>query len=209
MPTPKGSKLSPEHRRKISEGLKNSEKHKAGIRNRKLINPFEGHNYGECNKCGKTHIHPMKGKHHSEETKRKISNANRGKKRTLEQRQKLSKALKGGKGSWEGKHLSSAHKLNIARGLRNSKLFHERVREYHRRRARENEEEVKDFLRELYDISEKAVFYPASKYEHQFARRVLIQGCYSRGFITQSGLNAHAEWVKNNQNENVDVPVVL
>ena len=201
MPTPKGSKLSLDHRRKIGEGVKNSEKYQKGIRNRNFINPFEGHNYGECNKCGKTHIHPMKGKHHSEETKRKISNANRGRESvwkgkhfSFEHRQNLAKSMR-------GKHLSTEHKRNIARGVKNSNLFHDRVREYHRRRAQANEEKVKDFLRELYDLSGEAVFFPASKYEHQFARRVLIQGCYSHGFITQSGLHTHAEWVKNNHGD--------
>jgi hypothetical protein len=36
---------------------------------------FSGHNFGLCKKCGKIHIHPkpMLGRHHTEETKRKIS----------------------------------------------------------------------------------------------------------------------------------------
>ena len=71
----KGRTLSPEHRRRIGEGVKNSKKYRQGMKNRKLINPFEGHNYEHgkgdvCKKCGKIHISPMK----SMESKRKIGN---------------------------------------------------------------------------------------------------------------------------------------
>lgn len=196
MPMPKGSKLSPEHRRRIGEGVKNSERYRIGMKNRKLINPFKGHNYGECKKCGKTHIHPMKGKHHSEESKLKIGNANRGKKLTLEHRLKLSEALRGRKGIWKGKHFSVEHKLNIAKGVRNSKIHRDRLREYWRQRACESEEEVKAFLRTLYGLGENVVFFPASKYEHQFSRRVLIEHSHYYGFITQSGLRAIPDWFK-------------
>lgn len=39
------------------------------------IPSFRGHNFGLCKKCGKVHTHPrpMLGKHHTEETKKKIS----------------------------------------------------------------------------------------------------------------------------------------
>jgi len=36
MPTLKGSMLSPEHRRKVGEGVKNSSKWQKGMRNRKV-----------------------------------------------------------------------------------------------------------------------------------------------------------------------------
>ena len=34
---------------------------------------MKGHNYGLCRKCGKTHKHPMEGKHHTPESKQKSS----------------------------------------------------------------------------------------------------------------------------------------
>ncbi len=40
----------------------------------------KGHNYGICKKCNKLHINPFKGKTHSEESKRKISEGHLGQK---------------------------------------------------------------------------------------------------------------------------------
>lgn len=48
------------------------------------------HNYGACLTCETTHIHPMLGRHHTEETKQKMSN-------NRERALKISKALKGRK----------------------------------------------------------------------------------------------------------------
>lgn len=60
-----------------------------------------------------------KGKHHpiTEETKQKISEANKGKHLSDEAKQKISEAKKG-KPAWnKGKHLSEEHKLKIGEAL--------------------------------------------------------------------------------------------
>jgi len=51
----------------------------------KLPKPFKGHNWGLCKKCGKFHPHPggMKGKKHSEETRRKMALSHLGKKNSM------------------------------------------------------------------------------------------------------------------------------
>lgn len=166
----------------------------------------KGHNHGLCRKCGRNHVHGMKGKHHSEESKRKISKANKGKKRSLEYRRRCSETRKGKKLSPE--HYAKVVKANkspekIARisqklkgrvspmkgyrytplqrikksfAMRNSEKFHEAIR-------RRDEEKVKEFLRSLYGIPEEVVFFPASKYDHKFARFVLIEGKHSFGFV--------------------------
>jgi hypothetical protein len=62
--------------------------------------------------------HPMFGKHLSEETKRKLSEANKGKTITEEQRKKLSEALKGKRHSEETKRkIAETHRLNMYRGV--------------------------------------------------------------------------------------------
>lgn len=66
----------------------------------------KGCNLGWCKKCQKIHVHGMKGKHHSEESKKKISKANKGKKRSLEVRRKMSEVKK-------GKKLSPEHYAKI------------------------------------------------------------------------------------------------
>jgi len=160
----------------------------------------------------------MKGKHHTEETKQKISKANKGKRgwnkglkgwlspehreaiarsnstryNSPETRYKMGSGVRGKPSHRKGKHLSILHRLNIAFGLRESKIFTERVREYH-------EERVKRFLRGLYDISEDAEFFPASKYEHVFARMVLIEGGVAYGFITHSRLRERPEWITSDR----------
>ena len=59
----------------------------------------------------KGRVCPMKGKHHSEETKQKMSEANKGKHHSEETRKYLSEIHKGKKFSEEHrKHLSEAHK---------------------------------------------------------------------------------------------------
>lgn len=62
---------------------------------------MKGHNYGKCERCGKVHMNPFKGFHHTEEARRRISEGNKGKKRSFETRRKISKARKGWKPSLE------------------------------------------------------------------------------------------------------------
>jgi len=69
MPNTKGSKLSPYHRRRIREGMKNSQKFQEAIRlrNKNWIPPMKGHNYDHgkgdvCRKCGEIHKHSQQGK---------------------------------------------------------------------------------------------------------------------------------------------------
>lgn len=192
---------------------------------------LKGHNYGVCRKCGEDHgPHPREGCCLTEETKRKIGEGNSGKKRTPEHRRKLSEAFKGrifspghlakivafnkspekrrqvseqfkGKPSHrKGKHLPTLHRINIARGLKESKIFPEVVKEFH-------EKEVKDFLRKFYDLPKDAEFVPASKYDHVFAREVLIEETSHRSFV-HIRLPECPEWVRNNGNGK-NVPVVI
>lgn len=65
--------------------------------------------------------HPMYGKHHSDETKIKMSFANKGKKGTFcgkhhsdESKRKMSEANKGENAPWYGKHFSDEHKHKIS-----------------------------------------------------------------------------------------------
>lgn len=65
--------------------------------------------------------HGSKGRHHSEETKRKISKHNigmLGKHHSEATKRKMSKALKGKKGWWKGKYFSEEHKKKISEGNR-------------------------------------------------------------------------------------------
>lgn len=66
---------------------------------------MRGHSYNPegCPRCGKVHIPPFQGKHHSEETKKKsgqkISKANADRKQSKESNEKRSKSLSGKKKS--------------------------------------------------------------------------------------------------------------
>jgi len=182
---------------------------------------MKGCNWGECRKCGKDHgPHPrgMLGKKNpnggckkswnrglkgwlSPEHREAIARSNSTRYSSPETRYKMASGVRGKPSHRKGKRLSILHRLNIARGLRESKIFHERVHEYH-------EEKVKEFLRELYDLPENAEFVPASKYEHVFARMVLIEGGVAYGFITHSRLRERPEWIKSNRNEK-SVPLVI
>jgi hypothetical protein len=57
--------------------------------------------------------HYFFGKHHTEETKEKLRQANLGKKRSPEHRRKMSEALRGEKSYWYGKHLSEETRQKI------------------------------------------------------------------------------------------------
>ena len=79
------------------------------------------HNKGES--------HPMYGKHHSDESKKKMSEVRKGKPKTEEWRKRIGEANKGKKMSEEarrkmsearkGKHLSEEHKKKIGEASRN------------------------------------------------------------------------------------------
>lgn len=71
----KGRKHTEEHCKKLSESLKGKTPWNKGM------------------KMPDDYIHPMQGKHHSEDTKSKISKANSGKKRSKEQKEKISKPI--------------------------------------------------------------------------------------------------------------------
>ena len=123
----KGSKLSLETRRKISEATKGrtawNKGKKLPLEQRLKISeyhkgkpsPFRGHNWGLCRKCGKDHgQNPMKGKHLSEETKREMSIIKRIQYNTVEMWRKLSEAHIGLKHSLETRlKMSLAHKGHI------------------------------------------------------------------------------------------------
>lgn len=130
------------------------------------------------------------------EGRESLSNAVRTRMKNLtpEQRWKYGSSFRGKPSHRRGKQLPTVHCLNIARGLRKSEIFKDRVKQYH-------ESKVEDFLRRLYDIPQDVVFYPASKREHRFARTVLIEERVSFGFITCSGLRERKEWEQNDEGE--------
>ena len=57
---------------------------------------------------------PMFGSHHSEETRKKISESKTGKHPSEETRKKMSEAQTGEKNPWYGKHLSEEHKKKLS-----------------------------------------------------------------------------------------------
>ena len=63
----------------------------------------------------------MSGYTLSEETKRKIGEANKGKKRSEESKQKISESQKGEKNNMYGKHLSEEHKKKLSEALKGIK----------------------------------------------------------------------------------------
>ena len=64
-------------------------------------NQDKGYNHSIGGECGALGVHP------SDETRRKISKANKGKHRSPETRRKISEARKGRPSPWKGKHLST------------------------------------------------------------------------------------------------------
>ena len=179
---------------------------------------MKGHNWGLCRKCGKDHgPHPrgMLGRENpnggckkgwnrglkgwlSPEHREAIARSNSTRYNSPETRYKMGSGVRGKPSHRKGKHLPILHRLNIAFGLRKSKIFHGRVREYH-------EEKVKRFLRRLYDLPEDVQFSPASKYEHIFARMVLIEGGAAYGFITHSRLRERPDWIKSKLDDRTKV----
>lgn len=198
-----------------------------------------GHNYDHgkgdiCKKCEKVHVLPdrsgvsngMYGKHHTEESKRKIHEAkkgiavNTGKHYNItpqdrenranrlrkivklpKVRAKISKALTGRPSPKKGTKLTIAHRWNIVKGMRESEVFRPAIRQYHR-------EKLMAKIREFYNLPKDCEFIPACFYEHWFARNVLINGRSSWGLITQSGLYARPEFIKNNAKES-EIPVTV
>lgn len=71
---------------------------------------------------------PMYGKHHSEETKRKISLAGKNRKHSEETKMKISKSLSGENNPHYGKHLSQETKRKISIAHKGKKLSEEHKR---------------------------------------------------------------------------------
>lgn len=173
---------------------------------------LKGHNRGVCRVCGQFHKHcnhsgsknSMYGKHHSAETRAKISEAKKGvpyypgkgkgikhhvssigreaiarANRSLQKRAKLS-AIKSGKPSnRKGKHHTWQARLHISEGIKKSKCFRRIIE---KRALRQNLFNVREF----YNFHGDVIFYPVTLAEHKFARLVLIDGRVSSGLITQS-----------------------
>ena len=126
-----GKSLSPEHRAKIGRSGDKSPhfgKHPS-LESLKKMSVAQNIRFSDLNNCpmyGKTHseksiekmrgshkgqISSMKGKHHTEETKRKISKSGKGKIRSSEFREKVSESRKGHPTSLETRiKISNAHK---------------------------------------------------------------------------------------------------
>lgn len=68
---------------------------------------------------------PMYGKHHSEETKRKIGLASKNRKHLEETKRKISKSLSGENSPHYGKHMSEEHKRKIGLANKGKKLSEE------------------------------------------------------------------------------------
>jgi hypothetical protein len=81
----------------------------------------------------------------SEETKQKISKANKGKIRTLEMRKNISEAGKG-KNGWTGKHHTKESKEKISKSLKN-KMSGEKHHYYGKHRSEETKQKISDSLK--------------------------------------------------------------
>lgn len=175
----------------------------------------KGHNYGPllCRKCGEIHItydrrgknNPMYGKHHSEETKRKIRESKKGipvnkgkhynitpedrearRKRmralhTPEIHAKIGRANKGKPSPKKGTHLTALHRLRISLGINNSEKYHRAMRNPDLLR-RKSEWMTAYWLRvrmtkvgQFYGIPEGVKFIPVPLRDHKFSREVLIE----------------------------------
>lgn len=67
--------------------------------------------------------HPMYGKHHSEESKNKMSESHKGKTLSEEHKKNIGKSNKGKHGYWNGKTFSDEHKYNICKSKNSSGYF--------------------------------------------------------------------------------------
>lgn len=132
----KGSKISDEGRKHISEGhkaenLSDETRKKMSDRMSGSNNPMYGtHREGSLN--------PFFGKEHDEETKRKISESNkgtnngmfhkpspmRGKKHSEETKKKISESCKGKPNVMKGKHLTEEHKRKIRESCKGINVGH-------------------------------------------------------------------------------------
>lgn len=113
----KGSHLTEENKKKISEALKNY--YSSNVGKDRIVQIREECKYRKCEK------HPFFGKHHTQETKNKISEAKKGKhypkmseaqkgkKHTKEHNSKISESLKGNKNPFYGKKHTEETKQKI------------------------------------------------------------------------------------------------
>ena len=83
---------------------------------RKKVGPENCYNITDGGEGGNGGLN--KGHHHSEETKRKISEANKGKHHSEETRRKISESQKGENHNFYGKHLSEETKKKISKAMK-------------------------------------------------------------------------------------------
>ena len=110
-------KLSEEHKRKISNALSGRKLTKEHIKNLKGKNIGKKHSLKQNKQhniviSGKNH--PYFRKHRNEETKRKISESNKGKTFSNEHKRKLSESHKGKTSPNKGKTFSDEHKRKLS-----------------------------------------------------------------------------------------------
>ena len=145
----------------------------------------------------------MKGRHHTEESKRKIRLAHKGKPLSEKHKQKISEAMK-------GRELSPAHLAKIVKANKSlkkrllvSKFF--RANNY---RKKTQDEINKVEVRAFYSFSPDVEFFPVTLYEHRFARKILIDGGHTSGFYSRLNMRVHPCFITNNANE-THIPVTV
>jgi hypothetical protein len=131
----KGSHLSKEHKKRISEAKKG--KHFSKEHKRKLSIALKGRHLLEetKNKISKS----LKGRHHTEKSRHKISESLKGKKFSEEHKKNISKANK-------GKHLSELHRIKILKAM-NTKETKRKISKAHR--DKHHSEKTKQKIKEV------------------------------------------------------------
>ncbi len=166
-----------------------------------LYRPFVDE-FGGFNICKEAHG-GMKGRKHSEETKKKISRGNKGQKRSVEVREKMSKSA-------TGKILTEEHKKNI--GIASSKRVvsqetRDKISKIHTGKKCSEESRIKQSLlkKGIVNINNcKKLYYFISPDGEKFTVRVLSVFCSEKDLNTKSmrvvasgRRKRHKGWIKD------------